>query len=49
MKNARISMDRLHKIREDLTTERLEKYYKKITIYELEYNYALAFYSKYDL
>ena len=28
VKNARMSVDRLHKMREDLTTEQLEKYYK---------------------
>ena len=28
VKAARLSVDRLHKIREELTTEKLEKYYK---------------------
>lgn len=28
VKNARMSVDRLHKMREDLTTEQLEKYYR---------------------
>ena len=28
VKNTRMSVDRLHKMREDLTTEQLEKYYK---------------------
>ena len=28
VKNARMLVDRLHKMREDLTTEQLEKYYK---------------------
>lgn len=42
-------LDILHKIRENLTTEQLEKYYKKITSVELKHNFALAFYSKYDL
>lgn len=28
VKNAKVSVDRLHKMREDLTTEQLEKYYK---------------------
>lgn len=28
VKSARLSADRLHKIREELTTEKLEKYYK---------------------
>lgn len=30
VKNARMSVDRLYKMREDLTTEQLEKYYKNI-------------------
>ena len=28
VKSARLSVDRLHKIREELTTEKLERYYK---------------------
>ena len=28
VKAARLSVDRLHKIREELTTEKLERYYK---------------------
>ena len=28
VKTARLSVDRLHKIREELTTEKLERYYK---------------------
>ena len=31
VKNARMLVDRLHKMREDLTTEQLEKYYKNRT------------------
>ena len=34
VKNARMSVDRLHKIREDLTTEQLEKYYKNRNKYK---------------
>ena len=34
VKNARMSVDRLHKMREDLTTEQLEKYYKNRNQYK---------------
>ena len=34
VKNARISVDRLHKMREDLTTEQFEKYYKNRNWYK---------------
>lgn len=45
VKEARLSVDRLHKIREDLTTEQLEKYYKNRNYVWLEhYCSALAFY-----
>ena len=44
-----MSVDRLHKMREDLTTEQLEKYYKNRNQYELEhYLNALAFIYNYN-